>query len=421
MRRIAGTAALAATALATSLAWAQAPVELRYMCYADANECEVARELLDRFERANPSIKVVVDKVGFNVVREQLETRLQAGTGPDMARVTNLAGLNRYYLDLAPLVDAKYWEDNFAQTLNWMRVGPNDKGIYGFLTQLTVTGPFVNKTMFAEAGVAVPGATATWDDWAAAIKQVQTKLNVYSGIEMDRSGHRFAGPAMSYGAKYFDAAGRPAVVDDGFKAFSERMVRWHKDGIMKEIWPGASGARWRNAADQFINRDTVMHVAGSWMIQRYSESIGDRFEWVAIPQPCGPAGCGAMPGGAAMVGFKATKNPQAVARVMAFMASEPVLKEYYERTLQIPAHKGLAEKGLNYGANVSPAAIAALKAFTANYAKVPPQAHQLQGYERNVAIFNATVTHISQAITGGLTLDEAYKKIDEEIKQAVGN
>jgi alpha-1,4-digalacturonate transport system substrate-binding protein len=160
------------------LAWAQAPVELRYMCYADANECEVSRELLDRFERANPNIKVVVDKVGFNVVREQLETRLQAGTGPDMARVTNLAGLNRYYLDLAPLVDAKYWEDNFAQTLNWMRVGPNDKGIYGFLTQLTVTGPFVNKTMFAEAGVAVPGATATWDDWAAAIKQVQTKLNV---------------------------------------------------------------------------------------------------------------------------------------------------------------------------------------------------------------------------------------------------
>jgi alpha-1,4-digalacturonate transport system substrate-binding protein len=157
------------------------------------------------------------------------------------------------------------------------------------------------------------------------------------------------------------------------------------------------------------------------MIQRYAETIGDRFDWAAIPQPCGPAGCAAMPGGAAMVGFKATKNPQAVAKVMAFMASEPVLKEYYERTLQIPAHKGLAQKGLDYGKNVSPQAIAALKVFTANYDKIPPQAHQLQGYQRNVAIFNATANNISQAITGGLTLDEAYKKVDEEIRQAVGN
>jgi alpha-1,4-digalacturonate transport system substrate-binding protein len=412
--------ALFALALAGIATGAQAQ-ELRYMCYADANECEVSRELLDRFEKANPGIKVVVDKVGFNVIREQLETRLEAGQGPDMARVTNLGGLNKYYLDLRPLVDAKYWEDNFDQTLNWMRVGAADKGIYGFLTQLTVTGPFVNKTMFAEAGVEMPKAGATWDDWAAAIKKVQDKLGVYSGMEMDRTGHRFAGPAMSYGAKYFDASGKPAVVDDGFKAFSERMVKWHKEGLMKEIWPSSSGARWKNGADQFINKDTVMHIAGSWMIQRYSEVIGDRFDWVAIPQPCGPAGCAAMPGGAAMVGFKQTKNPQAVAKVMAFMASEPVLKDYYERTLQIPAHKGLAAKGLDYGKNVSPQAIAALKAFTDNYAKIPPQAHMLQGYQRNVAIFNATANNISLAITGGLTLDEAYKKIDEEVRQAAGN
>jgi alpha-1,4-digalacturonate transport system substrate-binding protein len=421
MIRVTGFAAFAAVALGAGSALAQGAVELRYMCYADGNECEVSRELLDRFERANPGIKVTIDTVGFNVVREQLETRLQAGTGPDMARVTNLGGLNRYYLDLRPHVNAAYWDENFGQTLNWMRVGPNDRGIYGFLTQLTVTGPFVNKTLFAEAGVAVPGANATWDDWATAIRQVQTKLNVYSGIEMDRSGHRFAGPAMSYGARYFDANGRPAVVDDGFKAFAERMVRWHREGLMKEIWPGASGARWRNAADQFINRDTIMHVAGSWMIPRYSETIGDRFEWVAIPQPCGPAGCAAMPGGAAMVAFKHTRNPQAVARVMEFMASEPILKEYYERTLQIPAHKGLAARGLNYGPNVPPQAIAALKAFTDNYAKVPDVAHRLQGYERNVAIFNATVNHLSQAITGGLTLNEAYEKIEQEIRQAVGN
>jgi alpha-1,4-digalacturonate transport system substrate-binding protein len=396
-------------------------VNLRYLCYADANECDVARDLLDRFERANPNIKVTVDKVGFAVIREQLETRLQAGEGPDMARVTNLGGLNRYYLDLRPHINAAYWEQNFASTLPWMRVGANDNGIYGFMTQLTVTGPFVNKTLFDQTGVKMPGAGATWDDWAKAIEEVQRKGKVYSGMALDRTGHRFAGMSISYGARYFDAQGNPsAVVDDGFKAMAERLVRWHRDGLMpQDIWPGASGAKWRNAGDMFINGDAVMHIAGSWMIQRYVADVGEKFEWVVPPQPCGPAGCSAMPGGAAMVAFKGTKHPAEVAKVMEFMVSEPILKEYYERTVQIPAHKGIAEKGLTYGREVSPAAQAALKQFTADFAKILPAAHQLQAYQRNVAIYNATVNYVAQAITGTLTLPQAYAKIQEEIDNAV--
>lgn len=416
-----GTAGLLAVASLGLATGASAQINLRYLCYADANECEVARELLDRFEKANPTIKVTVDKVGFAVVREQLETRLQAGEGPDMARVTNLGGLNKYYLDLTPHVNAAQWEANFGSTLPWMRVGSADKGIYGFLTQLTVTGPFVNKTLFDQTGVAMPGAGATWDDWAKATAEVQKKGKIYAAMAMDRSGHRFAGMSISMGAKYFDANGAPtAVVDDGFKVASERMVQWHKDGLMpQDIWPGASGAKWKNAGDMFINGDVVMHIAGSWMIQKYVSDVGNKFEWIVPPGPCGAAGCSAMPGGAAMVAFKTTKYPAEVGKVMEFMVSEPILKEYYERTVQIPAHKGLAEKGLVYGKDVTPEAQAALKQFTADFGKILPAAHALQGYQRNVAIFNASVNYISQAITGTLTLPDAYKKVQEEIDNAV--
>lgn len=418
-RFVAGALAAAGIALASG-ASAQT-VNLRYLCYADANECDVARDLLDRFEKANPNIKVTVDKVGFAVIREQLETRLQAGEAPDMARVTNLGGLNKYYLDLTPHINAAEWETNFASTLPWMRVGKDDKGIYGFMTQLTVTGAFVNKTMFDQAGVNLPAAGASWDDWAKAIADVQKKGKIYAGMAMDRTGHRFAGMSVSMGAKYFDAQGNPSnVVDDGFKATAERMVQWHKEGLMPpDIWPGASGAKWKNAGDMFINGDVAMHIAGSWMIQKYVTDIGQKFEWIVAPGPCGPAGCSAMPGGAAMVAFKGTKHPAEVGKVMQFMASEPILKEYYERTVQIPAHKGIAEKGLTYGNEVTPQTQAALKQFTADFAKILPPAHALQAYQRNVAIFNATVNYVAQAITGGLTLPDAYKKIQEEIDNAV--
>ena len=78
-------------------------------------------------------------------------------------------------------------------------------------------------SMFEEAGVEVPSAGATWDDWADATRQVMENTGSYAGMVMDRSGHRMAGPAMSYGAKYFDSNGN-MIVDDGFKTFAKKWL-----------------------------------------------------------------------------------------------------------------------------------------------------------------------------------------------------
>ena len=39
------------------------------------------------------------------------------------------------------------------------------------MTQLTITGPFINRTLFEQAGVAVPSDESdevTWEEWAEA-------------------------------------------------------------------------------------------------------------------------------------------------------------------------------------------------------------------------------------------------------------
>ena len=46
------------------------------------------------------------------------------------------------------------------------------------MTQLTVTGPYVNRTLFEQAGVDLPGDGATWDDWAVAVNEVAQALEV---------------------------------------------------------------------------------------------------------------------------------------------------------------------------------------------------------------------------------------------------
>lgn len=96
--RIAAIAAGVALTLSTQVS-AQ---ELRVQCYSDGNECEVTADIAKRFEAANAGIKIVIDKVPYKAVVETLPVQLAAGEGPDIARVTDLGGLNKYYLDLTP-------------------------------------------------------------------------------------------------------------------------------------------------------------------------------------------------------------------------------------------------------------------------------------------------------------------------------
>ena len=84
------------------------------------------------------------------------------------------------------------------------------------MTQLTVTGPYVNKTLFDQAGVALPEGDTTWEEWADVTRQVAEATGTPLRWRWTASGHRLAGPAISEGATYFDDEGYPAVDDEGF-------------------------------------------------------------------------------------------------------------------------------------------------------------------------------------------------------------
>ena len=393
--------------------------EIRVACYSDGNECEVTQDLAGRFMAANPGARVVVDTVPYKAIQEGLPVQLASGGGPDIARVTDFGAVSRYMLDLRPLLpDAAYWDANFASTLPWMRRDAGDAGIYGLPTQLTVTGPIVNVTLFEQAGVPVPGPGATWDDWAAASKKVADATGTQAGMAMDRSGHRFAAGAIAYGAKYFAADGTPTVVDDGFRAFAGRFVRWNKDGTMeREVWAASGGTTYRDAFDEFASGRIVVYVSGSWQVSRLQSSVGDGFTWQVAPPPCGPAACTAMPGGAAFVAFKSSKSPADVARFLDYLASQPAYAELMSRTANIPAHAALQKAGVDY--KLPAPAKAALQAFTAAAAGISPVAYQLQGYVLNRPIFNATVARLSQVVVGELTADQAYARIGSDVQSAL--
>ncbi|MDE2792913.1 MAG: ABC transporter substrate-binding protein [Paracoccaceae bacterium] len=407
--------AIALSAMSTAVS---GQTELRMTWYNDGIEGEVMREILDRYEAANPDVSVTLDVVPYKAILESLPVQLAAGEGPDIARVTDLGGLSEHYLDLTPhIADPAYWEANFGPFLRWLRQPGDDSAISGFMTQLTVTGPYVNRTLFEQAGVDMPGDGATWDDWATAVNTVADALDIPIPMAWDRSGHRVSGPAISMGAMMFDSEGNPALVDDGLKSMTQRLHDWHQDGTMaKELWGSVSGSSYLGANEDFANAQVVMYMSGSWQIPQFASKIGDAFDWWAVPAPCGPAACSGMPGGAALVAMKDTEHPDAVGKLMDYLSSEKVLAEFYGRTLFIPGHLGLAAGGVDFDTD-DPRAKHALETFAGAVPSISPIAFALQGYPSNRVMFNALISRLGEAIVGEITLDEAYERMTQDVEQ----
>lgn len=134
--------------------------EIRFTYYADGNEADVMQTLVDKFMAEYPQITVVLDVVPYQTIDEQLPVQVETGEGPDMARITNFGAYSGKLLDLRPyLADAAYYEENLP--------GPilEAMGYGGFPDALTVTGPYVNKTLFEQAGIELLGEGATWEEW----------------------------------------------------------------------------------------------------------------------------------------------------------------------------------------------------------------------------------------------------------------
>lgn len=404
--------------LALLSAGAAQAIELDFMVSGDE---EAWKEMVALYQEVEPDVTFNLNIVGYEVIRDQLPVQLVAGTGPDLATVTSLGLHNDYYLDITPYVDAATWEANYGAVLPWYRAG-KPSGIHGWQSQLTVTGPYVNKTLFEEAGVDLPEPGATWDDWAEATKQVQENLGLYAGMVMDRSGHRFAGPAISYGAQYITDDGT-LVVDEGFEEMAVRMMDWHASGLMPpDIWPAVAGQTYASGYDMFYAQDLAFYMAGSWGLQQINNTVGEDFEWSVVPVPCGPAGCAVMPGGTGLVAFASTEYPEEVAAFLDWISQTENAKHFAEITYSISANKAVQADGVDYRSAGAPEVVQdGLNLFAemaAQTAERSPQAYAIQGDARNTMFFNATINYLGGALNGDLTVDEAIDKIRAEVEAA---
>jgi alpha-1,4-digalacturonate transport system substrate-binding protein len=377
-------------------------------------------DLLLKCEKANPDINVILDVVPYPTILEILPLQLETGEGPDIAKVSNIAGLYEYYLDMRPyLSDPAYWEENMGLTMEHMNPDGGNR-ISGFYTDVTVTGAFINRTLFEQAGVPVPSDTSdqvTWEEWAEAARQVRDATGVDFAMAIDRSGHRVSTLTISEGAKLFDEDGNFVVDDEGMRRALQLMLDWHADDTMPlDVWAG--GDSYREATNDFINGNLVFMMSGVWNVGPFTDQIGDAFDWEVVPNPCGAVTCTGMPGGSVMAAMKATKHPEEAARLMEFLTAEENYGEWAARALYIPQHTGLMAEGIEYATDL-PQALQAFQVFGEESTHLDPLAYRLQNHLYGYVLMNAIRDRLTQAIVGELTLDEAIARMQSDIDDAI--
>ena len=386
-------------------------VELRFTYYADGNEAEVMQGILDDFMAEYPEITVILDVVPYQTIDEQLPVQVETGEGPDLARITNFGAYSGKLLDLRPLLqDPDYYTANFqAPILKAMGYG-------GFPDALTVTGPYVNKTLFDQAGIALPGE-ASWEEWTELTRQVAEATGVQYAISIDRTGHRFAGPAMSMGATLIDADDNFTIDTPGFRAFAELLKSWHEENITPaEVW--LVGDSLNSCVDFFKSGDLVMCMSGSWQINGLANDVGDAFDWVAVANPSGPGGSTGVAGGSAVAAFADTEHPEAVALLVEYLIQPENYAAFSASTLALPAQNDVASQGVDFETD-NASVLGALAAFTAEVPKLQDQAVGLNVHPFAFAYYRNSANRIGQYLTDELSLEDALARLQQDIDDAI--
>lgn len=403
--------------------------EIDFLFYCDRLECDVMRGLLDRFEEENPDIVINLEIVPYATIRDELPLQMAEGNAPDMARVTALADYRGQYLDVRPYLDeetAAFWEANFpAAALAVLREDPESDALHGFVDSLTVSAPFINRTMFDGAGVPLPSdvlENPSWEDWTTAAAEVaefySTEETPVWTIAIDRSPHRFAAPALSMGAVFFDEEDNFVIDSEGFREASEMLKSWYDDGLMPpNVWVDA-GEGLVSGADLFAAGQLVMYFSGNWQLARFADDASINFFWEVVPNPTGDGGSTGMPGGANIVAFEQSEAPEAVARIMAYLIDTDIYMEYSALSLLLPAHAEVVRQGVPYQTDNSQL-FDGLMAFNEEVLNMDDAAYHLQYHSYGFAYFSNGANRLTQYITGELTLDEMLEGLQSDIDTAI--
>ena len=366
--------------------------ELRFLCYEERNECAVYADMLAQFT-GESGIAIALE----TAPESEIVAALADGLPADIVRLSDMAALN----ELVAMV---------AESESAM-------GFAGRPDSLAVVAPFVNLSLFAEAGVDLPGdgeTSASWDNWLDALQLVVERTDAAYALAVDNKDHRFVGPAMSLGAQYFDDDRNLTLPDDsGLRAFLSILSGLLDAGMTPHDTLLGTG----KSQDYFTRGEAVMYICGSWKVDQVARQVGADFDWAISPNPSGAGGSTGFGQATFLVTEIGGTNSDAVDALMEWLYQPARMKEFAERTLLVPALHSVdeADDTLAYVTD-DPVVAAALNAFVREGRNLQDQAGALHMHPQAPVYYAASNEFLRKYFAGDVDMDEALAGIKAALK-----
>src|SRR5690606_27055513 len=216
-----------------------------------------------------------------------------------------------------------------------------DGKVMSLPTDVTAVGLFLNKSLFDEAGVEFPtdpeGQVWSWDEFVAAVTEVQAATGASYGMAMDRSSHRLKSFLYEFGSTMWqpDASGT-FTTNDATKTALEYFYGLNDDSFMpRSVWLSDADG---NAL--FKSGDVVSYYSGSWQIADFAENIAD-FEWASVRLPMQPVRSTNYGNAASVVVFEGTGQEQAAYDFVEWLYEPENYRELSETSGFLPVIDGL--------------------------------------------------------------------------------
>lgn len=308
----------------------------------DQNQVPAIEESIEAFNELYPNITVNLSVTPFSEYWTKLQTQASSDTLPDLFWMNGpniqLYALNDKIEPITGAVDAgdidpsKYPES----LVDLYTVGETS---YGVPKDFDTIGVWVNKELFERAGVELPAADWTWDDFQATAAEISSKL----AGEGSYGGAGGMDGQTTYYNTILQAGGEIIEGDSSGYNTPEAQagIQFWTDLIASGGSPSMSQLTDTSADQWFTSGKLAMYMGGSWFRSALTDvPFADSVD--ALPLPQGEEQATVIHGVANVVAAS-SENKQAAQALQVFLAGEDAQLAQGEFGSIMPAFDGTQE------------------------------------------------------------------------------
>jgi len=243
--------------------------------------------LADAFHEENPDVTVELKEYASgNDYDTQMTTDLAAGSAPDIYVMKNLRNFYTYQSG-QQLLDVSDVASDLDADTGGLDAYEVDGKSYAVPYRQDSWVLFYDKDLFAQAGVAEPDGSWTWDDYADAAAQLTTGLKSAGSSATGTYQHSWQSTVQGFALAQTKGAELASGDYDYLEPYYTRALQLQDEGAQPDFGTVTTNSLTYQA--QFGTQQAAMMPMGSWyvatLIHQQESGEANDFEWGIAPAP----------------------------------------------------------------------------------------------------------------------------------------